>query len=1280
MKQRGRKIFWTALVVGTVAGTAIFVPQLQPLKARDGFSSDRFEYQEIPASQSLDTERISFTGEEWTGKGKNIDITSVNTLTDSVNMVPYADKETAFYGARDYAREGSAYYQLLSGEGEKWDLTVLGSPAEAQECGAFEQTDYQMDARDGWKQVELPASWTSYGFDYSIYTNSKMPFQESVGFPQAPENQNPVGLYRKTFQVKDSMLQENGKVSLTFAGVESAYYVYVNGQEVGYSEDSYNPHSFDITDLLNPKGQENVLAVKVLKFCDGTWMEDQDMIYDGGIFRDVYLTSTTNVHISDYNLVTELADDFQSASVALDVSVKNDSTTDMSGLGAEVTLYDESGSVFAEKDFSLSNVASGDTGKNELIIPVSNPELWDADHPSLYTIVISLYDKHGKCHYESISQNIGFRKLTFTSTQVADRKTYIHTTTQYDTVKINGKRLLLKGVNRHDTDPETGKYVSHEVYEADVKLMKQNNINAVRTSHYANDDYMYYLCDKYGLYMMCETNNESHAIQNNEKQLVQLEQAIMDRQVTAYQRLKNVTSNIIWSIGNESSGNQASGDFADGMFSRMIYYFKDNDSTRMVHYEGTCQGTDSAGGVDMISHMYYAPKDVAKGAEIESKMPYLLCEYDHAMGNAVGNLKEYCDVFRSGDNMLGGFIWDWVDQSRKIALKDGDWDYYARKDAHASGLNQLSGYYLGYGGDWGDEKNDKNFCQNGLVSADRDPQPELKEVKYQYQDFWFISDESSLQGNVITARNESISKKLSEYDVIWELQEDSKVIDSGKLLEELLPGEKKEITVPYTLPAVRKAGADYYLNLSVQLKEDTSYGRAGDEIAYEQFPVSAAVPQVDKKISGTGVTVVLQDGNYLVQGQDFSFELNGTTGAMQNYKYQEQLIMKEGPVPNFDRAELDNDYVSFADIGKTASLNGVPVVEQDADGRYVVTVNLKLDYKGEGKVTVKYIINSNGAVTVNFQYDLTGVSQREYTKVGTVMTLPQGSENITWYGNGDSESYSDRCSYTRVKEYTSTVNDMYYPFVRPQDCGNLTGVKWISVTNPDTGYGVLIAGEKEVNASALHFTAGALNEAKHTTELQPDQETYVTVDAAVSGTGNNSCGFRTLNEYKVTEKNYNFTYTILPVNRETDRIEEAKKYRSYDVVQVEQPDNNTKQPENPAPGNGTDGVKKTVSAKKVTGLTVKSGKKKTLTIRWKKQEGMKYKVAYSTSKSKLSKQKNGKIKPVKSVKVLTAKKNSVTIKKLKSGKKYYVKVCAYCIENKKTQVGKWSGVKTKKVK
>ena len=1283
----------------------------------DGFASDAFAYKALPKATVLKADRKKCTGNEWKGTGDNLNITSVNTMPDSSNLIPYGDMETAYAGAKDYAREGSAYYQLLTGEGQNWNLTVFDSPAEAENLGSFEGEDYVEKKEDGWKSVLLPASWTSFGFDHSIYTNSAMPFEENADFPKAPTKKNPVGLYRKTFTVKDSMLQDNGKVYITLGGVESAYYLYVNGTEVGYSEDSYDPHTFDITDLLHEKGKPNVLAVKVYKFCDGTWLEDQDMIYDGGIFRDVYLTSTPAVHIQDYKLTTALKEGYGEATMNVALNVANDSAASAENMSAQVVLYDQQGKVCASKRADVEAMASGSSASTDIACDVEKPELWDSEHPNLYTAVISLYDKQSGIHYESVSQNVGFRELTFTPTRVTDDGKFNNATEKYETVRLNGKRLLIKGVNRHDTDVETGKYVSRKVMEADVRLMKQNNINAIRTSHYPNDDYLYYLCDKYGMYVMCESNFECHAIYSLEDRVAMLETAAMTRQTASYERFKNTTCNLFWSIGNEccQGWSERDGNYANGMFAHLVQYFKDRDSSRMVHYEGMSGGNKGSTAIDMVSHMYYDPASVenqyGKGT---SHMPFILCEYDHAMGNAVGNLKEYWDLFRTYDNLMGGFIWDWVDQSRKIAIGKDDWNYYGTKDAKASGLNDLNGYYLGYGGDWGGTNRDTNFCMNGLVSADRDPQPEIKEVKYQYQNFWFTSTQEKLTGQEIQVKNEAISEKLSDFDVTWDLLEDGKSIGNGKIDAEVLPGEEKTISVPYALPTALKDGAEYYLNISVKAKEKTFAWEAGDEVAYAQLAVDAKTAKVPRTIGGSNVKVVKQSKYYIVSGKDFRFRVNLETGLIESYYYKDQFIMRQGPTPNIGRATLDNDKPNkYVDIMSELKLSGQPEVKKNGSGCYMITSKWESEYKMDeakklpGKIAMNYLIEDDGAITVNMNLDFTTTRIKTFMKVGTTLSLEKGHEKIKWFGNGDGESYSDRQSYTRVGVYDAKVNDMYYPFAKPQDCGNLTGVRWIGITDEAGQKGVLICGNEEVNASALHFTAQQLSEAKHVKELTPKVKTFVTVDGAVSGTGNNSCGYETLKPYRLDNKVYNYSYTILPVGSDSGWMDLSKKYRGQDydfgdgafqavtvdaIGGVPNPDpvDEDEKPATPPavkppsgvtpPSTGGDGKaekpKKTV-VKKVTGVKVKAGKK-SLKLSWKSQKNVSYRIAYSTSKKKLAKIKNGKIKPVTGTKVVSSKKTKKTIKKLKKSKKYYVKICA--VSKNKKNIGKWSSIVSRKTK
>lgn len=1348
------------------------------------------------AKVTSDVDKTKFTHKEWTGETytdvdgnqiKAADVYGINTepaSTFATTNVVYDSVDKAIKGAKDYDKAASKYVQFLTGKDQAdWSLVVLQNQALAQGDAYknFYKTDYKATTNDWKTNLQLPCSWTRQGFDFSIYTNVTMPWQSkydsNVSVPNAPANYNPVGLYRKTFKVTDDMKAANGRVYLSFQGVESSYYVYVNGKEVGYSEDSYSPHSFDITDYLTTDGSDNLLAVEVHKFCDGTWMEDQDMYYDGGIFRDVYLYSAPLVHIQDYKVETDLDENYENATMKLNVTVANASKAAAEGYKVDVRLYDQDGKMFVNDmtmDLDTVPAADGDTdgsvstAGSKLVL---SPELWSAETPNLYTMVLSLYDSKTGTYMGSVSQQLGFREIEFTKSEVDTNGNRITTDSEYKPITINGKQLLLKGTNRHDTDPEYGKYVPHETQEEDIKLMKQYNLNALRTSHYSNDEYLYYLCDKYGIYVMGETNLESHALMNQGEKQVNFKNLAMDRTVTAFNRLKNRTAIVMWSTGNENYYS-SSASYANGMFYDLIWYFKNNDSTRPIHSESS----DGNNGTDMRSNMY--PSVDTLYSRAAANMPYVLCEYDHAMGNAVGNLKEYWDAIRSSDNMLGGFIWDWVDQSRILSLdnlpqsyvvtekKDGvvgsasissvdenpdsgaltgksangyalfesdkynealsgsgksftvevickpasdgadkvliakgdyqfalktnsskqleffayynnnwksvtakkpdnwvgNWhqvvatydkgaikiycdgeligsgngnttiasssvalgvgcsadngrtfdgeismgrvysralsqeeinaqnsttpaiteksddvllwadfsgltvdesskpyDYYADTDAHTNLYSdEIKGNFYGYGGDSGESPNDNSFCVNGLVSPDRDVQPELYEVKYQYQSVWFTADDSRLLGETIDVYNENNFLNLNDFDVTWTLTEDGKEIGSGKLSAEdtnIAGRESGSIKVPYraSMPEEKKAGAEYYLNLSVQLKEDTEWAKAGHEVAYEQFQIPAEVTKVEPTIN-TNVTVDDSAEDVIkVSGTDFSFEVEKATGTLKNYVYKGETLLTSGPVPNYWRGILNNDNGNYdgnwKNVNKNVTASDIAVGTNDA-GQKTIRVTLASASQANLKQTMIYTVDGSGAVTVDATVDATGTSLGRYIRIGTVMELPEGYENVEWYGNGPVEAMWDREDFATVGRYSNTVSGMFYPYLDTQDTGTVTGVKWISVTNPSAKSAMAIAATDTVEASALHFTVDDLDQAQHPYELTKLDSTILTVNYRSQGTGNKSCGQDTLSAYLLpNNKAYTYEYTMVPyTTKDSDPMDVTRAYRTVASV------------------------------------------------------------------------------------------------------------------------------------
>ena len=1367
----------------------------------------------------LAPEEPKFTHYEYTGKnytdlnGEEVrasDIFEVNREDPHTTAtVAYDSEEKAVLGAVNFEKERSDYVQVLSSD--DWELTVVRNDAEGKKFldGKFYNSDYVQDPEDGWRTVDVPRSWTTYegaDWDTPLYGDTVMPWQlkydSDVQVPGIPVNYSPVGFYRKTFTVDDSLYGNDNRIFINFQGVETAYYVWVNGKEVGYSEDSFRPHEFDITDYLNPAGEPNILAVEVHKFADATWMEKQDMIRDGGIFRDVYLFATPLVHINDYQLETDLDDQYQDATLKMDVNVKNFSSVPVDNYAVEVKLYDAEQQLvpeeqFETQSFDVGKIASGEQSSNKQAWAVKNPHLWSAEDPYLYTLVLNLYDKNTMTYVESISQQLGFREIGFTHTELDD--SYHNITEEYEPMTINGQPLLIKGVNRCESDPFYGKYVPRDVAEEDVRLMKQYNINSVRTSHYGDDEYFYYLCDKYGLYMMAEANIEAHSLINEIDTMAKYftKVALEDRTPTSFHTLKNQTSVIMWSIANETgypqledSDSLKAMEDGDYIFQKLVAYYHDRDQTRPVHSEGMRY----QGGTDMDSRMYPTLERVQQAADAETKMPYIICEYDHAMGNGVGNLKEYWDIIRSKPHMLGGYIWDWVDTVRatdiedcarqynitelsnygvtmqvqggdkqedadpaeavvdksfggflvlpkdkntiydqylsgeninftletvvkpqadvadnifiakgdyQVALKTSDdgtqlefslcaeddgnyswpaifwdlpedwaekwhqiaatydgkvmklyvdgeevgskegsyqvpnWDgidalgigydsknpdhtlrgqmslariyaraltqeeivaqrstdapiqpnsedvlvwvdysqpfesaktgnynYYVEDFAHNRLYNngEMDGKFYAFGGDWGDYPTDYDFCANGLVSADRDPQPELYEVKYQYQNFWMTADETQIKDRQVTFYNETSFTNLDQYEVSWQLMEDGKEIDQGFLHEELGPRETKTFTVPYTLPAEKKAGAEYYLNIWIRLKEDTLWAEAGHEIAHEQFAIPADAPAVSPVISDQEVVIDQESDPQVitVTGTDFHFEIDKTTGAMQNYYYKNDLLIEQGPIPDFWRARNSNDVGNvdgdWQKANKDISVeeNGIQI-SQRRDGRMVITANLILNSGKGAKETVIYTIDGSGVVTVSLTLDARGTGLGSIMKVGSTMTLPVGYEDITWYGDGPSESYTDRGSYAMTGLYNYTVDESFYPFVDPQTSGNFSGVKWMALTGSDRNTGIMVAADENLEASALRFTMDELDEAKHPFELpDPDGRTYFHVDLISRGIGNASCGPDNLEQYTIpNDRAYSYQYSIVPFENGADLMELSKPWRLPDQEEID---------------------------------------------------------------------------------------------------------------------------------
>lgn len=1096
-----------------------------------------------------------FSGLEWTGQtnskdasGKTVNQSSIVSIGEidhhTTNTIVYKSLAEAYTASINYTPELSSYYKLLTGENNTWQLAVYKNESIAKQKGLFDfyKTDYDMTTAPkydgntlvsvykdayygGFKDVTLPASWQTLGFDFPIYSNTQYPWDNdaygngSFTVPLAPTVTNPVGFYRTYVDFDPEWIASGRRIYLSFQGVESAYYLYVNGYEVGYSEDSFDASDFDITAYLNPNGKDNLIAVRVYRWCDGSYFENQDYMRLAGIFRDVYAYSLPGVNLADYTVITDLDSKFTNATLKINAEIFNSTvaTAEDGFYSLDIRLVDAEGnSVFANDPFraSIPAVESLKTVSVNLQKEVKAPHLWSDEDPYLYTLIISLYDQNG-VYYGSTSQQLGFREITFTKTQSPSA-----TNASYTTVLLNGQPLFFHGVNRHDSSPDTGRYLSRELLEQDVLLMKQLNINSVRTSHYPNDSYFYNMCDKYGILVMGECNIETHYGVNTDQTTRYFTNLIKDRVTSHTQAKKNHTCIVMWSIGNETSTGAS-------IYPNVIATLKKNDPTRPVHFESL----GSSGGVDVSSTMYSSVYDVASRGLAANKMPYVICEYAHAMGNSLGNLYEYCEAFRSADNLLGGFIWDYVDQGMwtPIPNQKNTYDYYG------------TGNFIGYGGVWGDSPNSGNFLQNGILGSDRSIQPEAYEAKYCYQSIWFTTDALTSQNKTVSVYNEFNFTDLSAFAYDYELTCNGKVIDSGSFALKGAPKSTQTLEIPFRMPDKLSADSEYLLTVYARLAEDTLYAKKGHVVASEQFAVYAEITHTTYNTAQmNALSYTETDALLTVTGKDFNIIFDKDKGTLKTYTYQGETIITAGPTPNFTRAKNDNDIkTSFGWDGvKTSDVNQFSVKASEDKKILTVSTDLKLSANA-GSETIVYTIYGSGEITVSSKLNPAD-NMGEMLRFGATMTLPGDYEAITFFGNGPHDSYVDRLRGAHTGLYTTTVRDSFYPYPRPQDTGTKTGVRYFSLTSEQKSTGILIVAQDQIEASALHVSQTQLKTANYLYQLRYNENnTYLSLDYGSRGTGGASCGPDTLSQYRLYNdgRDYAYTYTIVPFDKTTDDID-----------------------------------------------------------------------------------------------------------------------------------------------
>ena len=950
------------------------------------------------------------------------------------------------------------------------------------------------------------------GYGTPIYTNITYPFPVN---PPYIERTNPVGSFLKKFTLPEGW--ENDQLILHFGGISSAGYVWVNGRFVGYSQDSRLPAEFDVTKFVHQG--ENTLAVQVFRWSDGSYVEDQDHWRMSGLHREVLLMAQPKVSISDFFVRTKFDEDIENALLQVRPKISVLGKMDTKGWTIEAQLYQPDNQPEFETPVTVpvdrvrfesypqrDNVYFGLMEKE-----VKAPEKWSAEKPVLYTLVLSLKDQDGKV-VEARSCKLGFRQITIKD----------------GVFMVNGQAVKLYGVNRHDHSPVGGKTVTHKEMEEDVLMMKKFNINAVRTSHYPNDPYFYDLCDRYGLYVIDEADIETHGVRGYLTNQPEWHSVFSERVIRMVERDKNHPSVIIWSLGNES-GTGPNHEAAAG-------WVKSYDPTRPIHYEGA-QGdpgnpdykpigseayrkitnysnpTDRP-YVDMLSRMYPTIEELEGMAESPYiKRPIVMCEYAHAMGNSLGNLQEYWDVIRAHKNLMGGFIWDWVDQGIAEPDENGT-KWYA------------------YGGDFGDTPNDANFCINGIINPDRSIKPELYECKYVFQPISWTVDK--LDQGLLYLKNRSNFTSLDNYVIQWSVSKYGKEIEHGTLDQiDLLPGESKIIKVPFKNPVGK---GEYWLRMSAHLKNDTQWEKAGFEIANDQFALPGSTAPALSQSEGKGaVEILTDDANVLVLGnKTFKAEFDKNTGCLKSYQVNGVDLIDSELKPNFWRPLTDNDrggwrvtenLSNWPEIAKRLKVTGFTTNESDSK----VTVASTLESDGV-TVDLSYQILADARIHVNYSV-MIPESISEPLRIGMTTTSPKALSNMTFYGKGKHENYSDRSQSAEVGEYSGKVSDFIFDYIRPQENGNHTGVRWMSLAN-SVGKGLLVVGDQPLSTSVWPYTSEVLNQALHINDLKRADQNTLNIDLVQTGVGGRdswSMHARPIDQYRLLEKEYHYGFTILPL-------------------------------------------------------------------------------------------------------------------------------------------------------
>lgn len=941
----------------------------------------------------------------------------------------------------------------------------------AQTVSGFEAEDFDCKC---WEDIRVPAHIQMEGYDIPQYVNIQYPWdgREDVWRDAVPSEFNPVASYVKYFTLPEGF-RKNG-LYISFQGVESGFALWLNGHYVGYSEDSFTPSDFDLTPYV--KEGENKLAVQVFKWTSSSWCEDQDFYRFSGIFRSVYLYTMPKVHVYDLKVQPVVDEAVLNADLLVTMQMRGEGKARLTLTGSRnySVLEEKEEQIIFSEELPVSD------GEVHFEKEVKKPDLWSAEIPNLYTLTIECFDQNGE-RSELVSQRIGFRRF--------EMKDGIMT--------LNGKRIVFKGVNRHEFSSKTGRAVTREEVLKDIVTMKQNNINAIRTCHYPDASIIYDLCDEYGLYMIAENNLESHgswdaAMHGSVPKdtivpgdNMDWEPMMLDRVNSCYQRDKNHPAVLIWSVGNESYGGKVIFDMSEK--------FRALDPYRLVHYEGIFNDRRYEATSDMESQMYTSVGNVKKFLAEHKEKPFIMCEYTHAMGNSCGAMHKYTDLTDTEPRYQGGFIWDYIDQS------------ILKKDRYGKD-------FQAYGGDFLERPTDYNFSGNGICyGGDRDPSPKMQEVKFNYQNISILFEKEGK----FTVVNKNLFANTDRFRCVAVLQKNGVVVKKQEIETAVPPLSTKDYEIPFAILRAddkdqkKDTDAEYTLTVSFRLKEDMSWADAGHEVAFGQ--------KIYKKIpafhaSEKPIRVVHGKVNIGVKGEDFDCLFSMLSGGLVSYRYAGKEMIEKIPMPNFWRAPVDNDNGSMAPARyaqwKIASMyishrNGgmfdnVPTKVEEKDNTVTVTYTYFMPTTPAGKCQVSYTVFGDGTIETKLMYDpVEGLP--DMPEFGMMFQFNADYDNLTWYGMGPEETYADRRHGAKLGIYSNKVADNMAKYLVPQECGNKVGVRYVRLVDAK-GRGMMFEGD-ELSFSALPYTPHELENAAHVYELPQVHHTIVRVALAQMGVG-----------------------------------------------------------------------------------------------------------------------------------------------------------------------------------